>query len=132
MSGVSTRNFNSCYRFILDHMSSICTLLYSIPINLLFLSLDVKHLFISTHSGMVIYPPMLLHTNTYIWLQGAEDTMETFVSGEPLLKFFNWCLTCCCSLKRLYPICFDIWLYGTPYVNTELKVIFPNISSKLS
>ncbi len=51
---------------------------------------------------------------------------ENWVSGGALLKFFNKCLSCCSSLKRLYPTC---WWYLTtwnPYVNTELKIAFPD------
>ncbi len=72
----------------------------------------------------------VLRGATIIYGYYLKVRKEIFVTAGALLKFFNKCPNCCCSMKCLYMICcwyLTIWI---PYVNTELKVIFLDISSQ--
>ncbi len=48
-----------------------------------------------------------------------------------LQKNFNKWPTYCCPLKRLYPTCCWYMTTWNRYVNTELKVVFPDICSQI-
>ncbi len=56
---------------------------------------------------------------------------ENWVGGGAFLKLFNNCYTCWCSLKKVYVTCCGYLTIWNPYVNIELKIAFPDISSQL-
>ncbi len=62
--------------------------------------------------------------------QGAGKE-KLFIRGA-LLKFLNKCTACCWWLKRFYIICCWYMVMWNHNVNTELKVVFPDISCQLS